>query len=116
MTAPEPYLEVEVDLTATPARVVARGELDAATASILRHQLVGLEGEPLAIDLGAVTFVDSSGLQVLAEAHRRAHDHGQRVEVGPVTAEVRRVFEMSGLADALLAPPPPPGDGAPPAP
>jgi anti-anti-sigma factor len=55
----------------------------------------------LAIDFSAVTFMDSSGLSVLASAISERGD-GSRIRVRGASKLVRRLLTMSGL-DTLLA-------------
>lgn len=80
-----------------------RGEVDAHTAPSLRDALF----ERLAADstvsllMHDVTFMDSSGLRVVIEATEKARAaDGDVVLVGPTTT-VRRLVEVSGLAEHL---------------
>ena len=55
--------------------VTASGEIDIASAPVLREQLVGLlrpHASRIVIDLSGVTFCDASGLAVLGVVSRRA--------------------------------------------
>jgi anti-anti-sigma factor len=78
------------------------GEIDIATAPILRECLDGLDGQAVTIDFSAVTYMDSSGVNVLAAAVRRAHDGGG---VAPVLRGVQpnqmRILELTGMAEFL---------------
>ncbi|SEF38370.1 anti-anti-sigma factor [Amycolatopsis pretoriensis] len=63
---------LSVELVALPEAVVVAvaGDLDLETAPVLRRQaFAALDERPLAVilDLGAVTFCGSAGLQVLSE-------------------------------------------------
>jgi len=75
------------------------GELDIATAPLLRDCLEGLDGQRVTLDLSALTFLDSAGLSVLARRHRD-------VDGGLVLRGVRpaqmRVFAITGLDDVLI--------------
>jgi len=53
------------------------------------------------IDLGAVTFIDSSGLGALVRIRNTARDRGKSVVLTNVPASVNRLFEVTGLADAF---------------
>lgn len=83
--------------------VAAVGEIDALSApqfAVVVHDLATTASE-LAIDFSAVTFMDSSGLSVLASAISERGD-GSRVRVRGASPMVRRLLTMSGI-DTLLA-------------
>jgi anti-anti-sigma factor len=71
------------------------GEIDLGTADVFREQVraVALTGRHVVLDMGGVTFMDSSGLAVLVEA---TSDAGSLTLREP-TAIVRRVLEATGL-------------------
>jgi anti-sigma B factor antagonist len=56
----------------------------------------------LVADFSGVSFMDSSGLRVLVEASTRAAESGRTLVISHPTAAVRRIVEISGLADTLL--------------
>lgn len=87
-----------------PARLVAAGELDATTAPVLREAIEALETgeEPvIVLDLTEVTFIDSSGLQAITSSLRRLRGEGRQLQVAGASRSVRRIFEVTGLADLL---------------
>lgn len=51
----------------------------------------------LTIDMGGVTFMDSSGIAVLLRAHRRMAQLQGSMTVTNVPAQARRVFQAAGL-------------------
>ena len=51
----------------------------------------------LRIDMGAVTFMDSSGIAVLLRAHRRMSQLQGSMTVGNVPPQALRVFRAAGL-------------------
>jgi anti-anti-sigma factor len=53
------------------------------------------------IDLGGLTFIDSSGLRVLLLADARARERGYELVLLPGQETVQRVFEMTGALDVL---------------
>ena len=53
------------------------------------------------IDLSATTFMDSSGLHLLLDTKRRAHELRRRLAIVCPPGTVRRVFDIAGVADAL---------------
>jgi anti-sigma B factor antagonist len=84
------------------------GEVDVATAPQLRDALADLVdsgARRITLDLGAVGFVDSSGLGVLVGALRRLEQCGGRLRIERVQDSVRKVFEITGLGPMFgLAP------------
>jgi stage II sporulation protein AA (anti-sigma F factor antagonist) len=53
------------------------------------------------VDLDAVRFIDSSGLQCLLGLRAEAAEVGGRLRVGNVTPAVARLFELSGVTETL---------------
>jgi anti-sigma B factor antagonist len=79
------------------------GEIDSHTAPKLAECMKDLPDRPSVIaDFSGVSFMDSSGLRVLVEATTRAAQAGRSLVICNPTAAVRRVVEISGLADTLL--------------
>jgi anti-sigma B factor antagonist len=74
------------------------GELDMATAPRLADVFSRIDG-PIVVDCRSLTFVDSAGLLVLAEAHR----DGGGLTLRRLTRNCRRIIEVVGLTD-LIAP------------
>ena len=77
----------------------AVGEIDAHTAPGLAAA-IDAAGDTVRLNLAAVGFVDSSGLRVLIDAHRRREGGGSLTLVAPSEA-VRRLLEISGVDDYL---------------
>ena len=84
------------------ALVELTGELDTATVPQLVAEL-DAGTRHVGVDLGGLTFVDSSGMRVLVEAHRAAAQHGIEFAVLPGPPAVQRAFEMAGLKDLLFS-------------
>ncbi len=74
----------DVDLTSAPG-------LEAALAGAVRARPAP---EALVVDLGGVTFLDSSGVHVLLAVHRRAAARGVRLVLRPAPPDVHRVFAL----------------------
>lgn len=74
------------------------GELDLTTTPILAEALSSLSTQPeqpLLFDLSELTFLDSTGLNLLI---RTAQSHpGGKVQLRSPTPNVRRVLELAGL-------------------
>lgn len=64
-----------------------------------------LEDSPavLAIDFSGVSFCDSSGIGALIRAHKLAAGRSCRLELHRVDPDVRRVFDLVGLSERLIA-------------
>jgi anti-anti-sigma factor len=54
----------------------------------------------LVVDLGDVTFIDSSAIAALLKARRSLAEQDRELRLQH-TAPVRRIFELAGLADLL---------------
>ena len=55
----------------------------------------------LILDLSALDFIDSTGLEVMLRAARRAHDEGRRLIVQRPSRYVRRLLEMTAIDQTL---------------
>ena len=90
------------------ARVAVVGEVDLATAHLLRDRLLGVlrEHAPavLDVDLGGVTFLDCTGISALVAARNAAVHIGGHMRVSHPQPIVGRVLEVTGLLDVLTAP------------
>ena len=72
VAGPQPFA-VEVQRRDAVAIVQPRGELDLVTVETLRAALDGIEStERLVLDLRGLSFIDSTGLQLLVALHQRA--------------------------------------------
>lgn len=80
------------------------GELDLATAGEVERELERVEATDAAsivLDLSGLTFMDSTGVRLVVNAHTRARAEGRRLTLVRGQAAVQRVMELSGV-DALL--------------
>lgn len=80
------------------------GEIDLHSAPQLRAALLklGEEAAPrVVVDLGEVTFIDSTGIGVLVGALKRARETGGDLHFCGIQSRVRRVFEITGLIRVL---------------
>lgn len=79
------------------------GELDIATAPRLEQALAErlAPGERVLLDLGDLQFIDSTGLRVIVRAAETARRRGCDLRLRHGPPPVRRVFELSGVGDAL---------------
>jgi anti-sigma B factor antagonist len=79
--------------------VTVAGEIDITTAVGLRNWLSELaaSGRPIVADLSHVSFIDSTGLGVLAGAVWRAASHGGSFQVVSDQPNIRRLAHLTGL-------------------
>lgn len=95
---------IEVHPQRDVVRVAPVGEIDMATAGHLRagiEELLSSGFSRLTLDLQDVTFMDSTGLRLVIELVRTARDDQWELSVIDVSPAVHRVFELSGVLDAL---------------
>ena len=98
--APEDRLSITVTDDGHPARVTLTGEVDPHTAPLLDDRLTSLPaGDGLVLDLAGVTFIDSAGLRVLVNQHRRIGDAGGKLEVAAASDATRKLLELTGMWD-----------------
>jgi anti-sigma B factor antagonist len=83
--------------------VTVAGEVDYASAAALRERLFTLAatGRPLVADLDRVSFIDAAGLGVLVGVARQAAAHGASLRVVCARHQVRRLFGLTRLDEAV---------------
>jgi anti-sigma B factor antagonist len=90
---------------ATDGKVVVsvQGDVDLASSDELRRALdkALLISPQVEIDLTGLTFIDSSGLSALVEAHRKARDAGGVLVLRNPTPMLSRLLDITRL-DTLL--------------
>lgn len=99
-----PQFEAFLDTRNGVARVVATGELDMATAPVLKQQLELADGDgiqAMILDLRNLSFVDLAGLHVFVDAHRRAESVGRRFVLVGANRSTRRLLELTGTGFLL---------------
>ena len=102
MTLPD-HFSVSSDSSPDVVTVVVTGEVDLDTAPAVRYEVLRHlhEGTSVALDLGAVTFMDSTGLHVLLATTRRAAEVGSDLQLARVSARVQRLLELT-CTEAVL--------------
>jgi anti-sigma B factor antagonist len=84
--------------------IEVEGELDIATAprmiAALNEAFVELS-TPLVVDLSSVDFMDSTGLALLMNAHRRVRRRGQGFAIVCPGGPISRVFEIADMVESL---------------
>jgi anti-anti-sigma factor len=86
------------------ATVALSGELDMSGTDRLQVAIDQAEEPPtglLVLDLSQLDFIDSTGLEVVLRAARRAHDDGRRLIVARPSRYVRRLLEMTAIDQSL---------------
>lgn len=94
-------VSIQIDREATPVLVAVAGEVDAEGAPTLGQALDDLPPGDVALDLDGVTFIDSSGLRVIAGAASAAEAEGRRCTVVAASPAVERIFAMTGLSGLI---------------
>ncbi len=95
------HFDVEVTASSLPVVVRCRGGLDFAYTDELRAAFARISDRDVVVDLSGLSFVDSTGLSVLLSARRAVLDVGGTMAIRGASGMVRRVFEVSELADVL---------------
>jgi len=84
--------------------VALRGELDLSGVDRARQAIEEAEAAEsplLVLDLSELDFIDSTGLEVMLRAARRAHDEGRRLIVARPSRYVRRLLELTAIDQSL---------------
>jgi anti-anti-sigma factor len=100
--APEQRLTVEQAAENGGPVLHLTGELDPHTAPALQAALkTTLADEPssLVLDLTELTFIDSSGLRVLIDAHKAIAELGGELVVRNPSSTAQRLLEITKLED-----------------
>ena len=87
--------------------VSLRGEIDLAVRDEIERQLAdgaaaAVAGEcDLYVDLGAVTFIDSTGLACVVRTAAALEASGRRLQLCNVPPIVLRLLELTGLSELI---------------
>jgi anti-anti-sigma factor len=85
-------------------RLVLRGELDLASAPLLREAMTRAcdsEASEVLVDIRRLEFIDSTGLRELLAGEVACRRSGSAFRVTRATPRIERVFELAGVADRL---------------
>jgi anti-anti-sigma factor len=86
------------------ATVALRGELDLSGVDRAREAVQEAEAASpslLVLDFSQLDFIDSTGLEVVLRAARRAHDTGGRLVVQRPSRYVRKLLELTAIDRSL---------------
>ena len=81
-----------------------RGEFDLAAAERFERELHRAEfdgARQIVIDLRGLSFIDSTGLQMVLKADARARENGFDLTVVRGPENVQRVFQVTGMEEYL---------------
>jgi anti-sigma B factor antagonist len=77
------------------------GEIDLYTAPRLHGELVAIlsgdEPVQVVVDMSGIEFCDSTGMNVLLAAQRRAREQGGDLELAAPRPAIRKVLQVTGL-------------------
>jgi anti-anti-sigma factor len=79
------------------------GDIDLAVADEFRATVLEAlaQADRVAIDFSRVTFLDSSGLNVIAHALKQTQEDGSQLILVGLSARLRSVLEITGLTTVL---------------
>ncbi len=100
MPSPQGFAVEVSDQDAGAVLIQVRGELDMSAAPELT-ETIGKVGDAATVllDLSGVTFLDSSAIGALVGCGRELTEGGGRLQIGPRSDIVKRVLEITGLAE-----------------
>jgi len=101
VAGPQPFA-VDVQRRDAVAIVQPRGELDLETVETLRAALDGIKGtERLVLDLRSLSFIDSTGLQLLVALNQRAQRDRWQLTLMAPAPPVDTAIQLCGLDKEL---------------
>jgi len=104
LTPPPGRLDVTVQRLDGDVLLALEGELDLASVGELEERLAEAQEsgpERIIVDLGRLSFIDSSGLRAIVQADATARAEGTVLVLRPGGESVQRVFQLTGALDAL---------------
>jgi anti-anti-sigma factor len=96
--------DLQTETEGRSALVRIRGDLDLQVVDQVADALARIESdepELLVIDLSRLSFMDSTGMGVIAAAHIRAVDAGRRFAIVTPPAGVKQAFERTKLNEVI---------------
>ncbi|MFJ6784427.1 STAS domain-containing protein [Streptomyces yangpuensis] len=96
-----PTLDLGVAVSTDRTILTVSGELDMDTAPLLTEwaDAIDLHGQTLVLDLSHVTFIDSSGLNVLLALRRRVGLAGGTLELVGLCEQALHLLDLTGTRD-----------------
>jgi anti-sigma B factor antagonist len=100
-----PGFEIAVVATPEPDQVCVRlkGELDIAAVPVARYRIAKLNrrGRHLVLDLRGLSFIDSSGLNLVLRLAGESTRDGWDLSLIPGSSVVQRIFQLTGTEERL---------------
>jgi anti-anti-sigma factor len=96
--------DLQTETEGRSALVRIRGDLDLQVVDQVTEALSGVESEGpelLVIDLSGLSFMDSTGMGVVAAAHIRAMEEDRRFVIVNPPALVRQAFDRTGFSQVV---------------
>ena len=96
--------DIQTEAEGSSALVRIRGDLDLQVVDQVADVLARIESdepELLVVDLSSLSFMDSSGMGVIAAAQLRAVDAGRRFAIVIPPPGVRQAFERTKLSEVM---------------
>lgn len=91
----------ETQFRQTGDMLSVRGEIDVSVVDLFNRSLTSLvesnPGSTVWVDMGGVSFIDSSGLGALVGAQKQASETGGSVMLRNLQDSQYKVFEITGL-------------------
>ena len=98
-------MAVELQTQEKTLIAILSGEIDHHCAQPMRAEIDAkiddLQPSVLVLDFAGVTFMDSSGIGVLAGRYRKISCFGGKVYVIHANRRIRKILEMSGIGDIV---------------
>jgi anti-anti-sigma factor len=96
---------IDVTVHGETTKAVVAGDFDMQATFTVEPALEGALERPglsaLEVDLSRLRFVDSTGIGVLLRVEAEARERGVALRIVPAPPEVQRIFELSGVVEAL---------------
>jgi anti-anti-sigma factor len=95
----ESILNITIEHAGSEMVLLIEGELDLSTAPSLRACIDSVDPHipTLAIDMREISFLDSTGLGLLAGTHHALSTDGRRLELRGARGHTRKLLEVTGL-------------------
>ncbi|MEU5695654.1 STAS domain-containing protein [Actinosynnema sp. NPDC020468] len=91
-------LQVRSEVRGDWTVVAVSGELDADTVPVLSDHLEDTPGTHVVVDLSGVPFMDTTGLSLMLDWHRRLNDGFRMAALQP---SVHKLFRLTELTEVM---------------
>jgi len=101
---PKEGFDLNVQLEGRSALLRVAGEIDLATAErwgSLVATMFAEDPSSITVDLGGVTFIDSTGLRLLMQLREACIDSGVTMSIVHIAEPAKRVIAVAGVAEYL---------------